>query len=349
MVYDMTIQAGEFPVGMGATTLTGSFRVTLATCTAPTTTTQPPSRTITRGQSTILSVTATGTTPLGYQWYTDASGNTGSPVPNGTGSSITVSPTSTPSYWVRISNSCGSASSNTALVTVNQVHQKTPVDFNGDHISDIVLYRSGTCVAYNQSNGAEIWRFTTNNFNDGIPLPMDWDGDGLFEFTIFRPAVGWYLYNDNGSLLRLISITTAGAVPAPADYDGNGTDDLVVYRSGTWYKHDSTSGALLWSVTTDNFSDGVPVPMDWDGDGRAEFTVWRPGLNWHFYNEDGTYASGLWIGLSTTAVPVPGDYDGDGSEEPVVFNRDNPSWLFYRLNPSQFLGSISTPGGTVKM
>jgi hypothetical protein len=230
---------------------------------------------------------------------------------------------------------------------VNQVHQKTPVDFNGDHISDVVLYRSGTWVAYNQSNGAEIWRVTTDNFNDGIPLPMDWDGDGLSEFTIFRPAVGWYLYNDNGSLLRLISITTAGAVPAPADYDGNGTDDLVVYRSGTWYKHDSTSGALLWSVTTDNFSDGVPVPMDWDGDGRAEFTVWRPGLNWHFYNEDGTYASGLWIGLSTTAVPVPGDYDGDGSEEPVVFNRDNPSWLFYRLNPSQFLGSISTPGGSV--
>jgi hypothetical protein len=90
-------------------------------CTAPGITGQPTSRTITSGSSTTLSVTATGTAPLSYQWYIGASGNTASPVSGGTGTSLTVSPAATTSYWVRVSNSCGSVNSSTATVTVTTV------------------------------------------------------------------------------------------------------------------------------------------------------------------------------------------------------------------------------------
>jgi len=88
------------------------------TCTAPAITSQPPSPTIMAGQQAMLSVTASGTTPLSYQWYVGSSGNTASPIPNATGPSVTVSPSSTTSYWVRVSNGCGSANSNPATVTV---------------------------------------------------------------------------------------------------------------------------------------------------------------------------------------------------------------------------------------
>lgn len=88
------------------------------TCTAPSITQQPASTSITAGGSTTLSVSSTGTTPLSYQWYVGSSGNTASPIAGATGSSVTVSPTSTTSYWVRVSNSCGSANSSTATVTI---------------------------------------------------------------------------------------------------------------------------------------------------------------------------------------------------------------------------------------
>lgn len=89
------------------------------TCTPPVITTQPATTTINGGSSATLRVVASGTAPLSYQWYTGASGNTGSPIAGATGTSITVSPTSTTSYWVRVTNACGSASSATATVNVN--------------------------------------------------------------------------------------------------------------------------------------------------------------------------------------------------------------------------------------
>jgi hypothetical protein len=86
-------------------------------CTAPAIVAQPQPAGIQGGQSTSLSVGATGTT-LTYQWYIGASGNTGSPVPGATNSTLLVAPPSTTSYWVRVSNACGSADSGTATVTI---------------------------------------------------------------------------------------------------------------------------------------------------------------------------------------------------------------------------------------
>jgi Ig-like domain CHU_C associated len=87
-------------------------------CTPPAITQQPSSTTITAGGSATLSVSASGTAPLSYQWYIGTSGTTTSPIPGSTGASVTVSPTTTTSYWVQVTNSCGTANSNTATVTV---------------------------------------------------------------------------------------------------------------------------------------------------------------------------------------------------------------------------------------
>jgi hypothetical protein len=89
-------------------------------CTAPSISTQPVGATINSGQSANLSVTATGTSPFTYQWYTGASGNTSSPIGGATNSSVMVSPTTTTSYWVRVTGQCAPpADSTTATVTVN--------------------------------------------------------------------------------------------------------------------------------------------------------------------------------------------------------------------------------------
>lgn len=88
-------------------------------CTPPSITTQPASSSIAVGASVTLRVVASGTTPLSYQWYVGTSGNTANRIPDATGASFTVRPGKTTQYWVRVTNSCGAANSNTATITVS--------------------------------------------------------------------------------------------------------------------------------------------------------------------------------------------------------------------------------------
>lgn len=88
-----------------------------ASCTAPAISGHPSSQTIESGTAASLSVGASGTSPFTYQWYRGTRGDTTSLV--GAGSSFNTGPlTATTSFWVRVTNSCGSADSNTATITV---------------------------------------------------------------------------------------------------------------------------------------------------------------------------------------------------------------------------------------
>jgi hypothetical protein len=89
-------------------------------CTMPAVATQPVSQTVTSGQSVTLTVAALGTSPTTYQWYRGTSGNTSNPIPGAASSSYsTGSLTITTTYWVRISNSCGSSDSDSATISIS--------------------------------------------------------------------------------------------------------------------------------------------------------------------------------------------------------------------------------------
>jgi hypothetical protein len=77
---------------------------------------QSADATILEGHSTSLTASASGGT-VSYQWYAGTTGATSSPI--GTGSSVTVTPSTTSTYWLRASNSCGSSiDSRTITITV---------------------------------------------------------------------------------------------------------------------------------------------------------------------------------------------------------------------------------------
>jgi hypothetical protein len=90
------------------------------TCTAPAITSQPQSATVPAGTGVTLSVGATGTS-LTYQWYIGTRGVTTNPISGATGPTVNVTPSVTTTYWVRVSNSCGTADSASATVTVQAV------------------------------------------------------------------------------------------------------------------------------------------------------------------------------------------------------------------------------------
>ena len=88
-------------------------------CTAPSITQQPQSSSISAAGPVVLHVGVSGTEPLAYQWYFGAKGNTGSPVQGATTSDISLTVSSTTSFWARSTNACGSIDSDTAVVTVS--------------------------------------------------------------------------------------------------------------------------------------------------------------------------------------------------------------------------------------
>lgn len=119
----------------------------------PVITDQPDSQPISGGQSASLSVVASGTAPLSYQWYRGSSGDTTQPIaaPAGTQSSYTTPILwATTSYWVRVSNSFGFTNSQTAIITVQLA---TPAGLVATRLSDTQIL-----VTWNASAGAGQYR-----------------------------------------------------------------------------------------------------------------------------------------------------------------------------------------------
>jgi YD repeat-containing protein len=96
---------------------TASQTAVVTVCTVPQISAQPQSHTMTRSQSYTLSVTASGSAPLSYQWYT-MSGSTATLIPGATSRELTVTPQSSTNYRVKVTNACGFVNSNTVTVTV---------------------------------------------------------------------------------------------------------------------------------------------------------------------------------------------------------------------------------------
>lgn len=90
---------------------------------APVFTDQPDNVTITLGSPTTLTVAASGSPSPTFQWYSGVSGDTSTPLVGETSVNLTVTPgaVGTYDYWCRATNTEGTADSNTATVTVQDV------------------------------------------------------------------------------------------------------------------------------------------------------------------------------------------------------------------------------------
>ena|GEM_PF-1166565 len=94
-----------------------STQITLTVNQAPSISTHPGSLTVCSGQSSTLTVNASGTSPLSYQWYKNSTQISGA-----TNYFYTISSTATSdagSYYCVVSNGCGSVQSNSSTLTVN--------------------------------------------------------------------------------------------------------------------------------------------------------------------------------------------------------------------------------------
>jgi FG-GAP-like repeat/Ig-like domain CHU_C associated/Dual-action HEIGH metallo-peptidase len=313
------------------------------TCTAPAITAQPQSTVVTQGNSTTLSVTATGTAPLSYQWYTGTSGNTASPIPGGTGPTVTVSPSSTTSYWVRVSNSCGSANSSTATVTV-QVPPPPPTNtLPNAHYTNSVSNKEWRSVGAGDFNG-------------------DGHNDILFQNTSTGQLVVWFMNGttvlSNTNFLPTVS-STNWHVAAVADFNRDGHPDIL-------FQNYATGQLVVWLlngmtvISNSNFV-GTVSNLDWLVRGAGDFN----GDGWQdlLFERSSTGQMVVWLLNGTTVVSnsnfLPtvsstawvvqaiGDFDHNGSPD-IVFRHQtlgyNVVWLMSHLtvlSNSNFLPNVT--------
>ncbi|HJQ39378.1 MAG TPA: hypothetical protein VKB93_19730 [Thermoanaerobaculia bacterium] len=127
-------------------TVSQSVKVTV--CTKPTVTDGSDNKTITRGMSTRLTMFATGSNPLSYQWYKIVGADRVA-LPNGTASNITVSPAETTAYVGVVTNSCGSANRSVTITVVAPATVPTAVSaaYRADLGGVLVTWGASTSVA----------------------------------------------------------------------------------------------------------------------------------------------------------------------------------------------------------
>ncbi|MGA7191141.1 MAG: immunoglobulin domain-containing protein [Candidatus Acidiferrales bacterium] len=143
-----------------------------AAATAPSISKQPASVTVTAGQTATFSVTAAGTAPLTYQWFMNgATAGTNS-------STFSISQTTTAQtgaqIYVKVTNTAGSATSNTVTLTVNAV-QTTSVNVltyhndvarTGQNLNETTL----TTANLNSTNFGKVGNLSVDAGVDAEPL-----------------------------------------------------------------------------------------------------------------------------------------------------------------------------------
>ncbi|MBV9957594.1 MAG: hypothetical protein JO360_04200 [Acidobacteria bacterium] len=238
-----------------------------------------------------------------------------------------------------------------AVFRLQETRTKRFLDFSGDGLTDVSIFRPSNGQWWYSSNIAnEIfagqWGLSTDR-----PVPADFTGDGRTDVAVFRPSTGeWFILRSDDGTSYSFTFGTAGDIPIVADFDGDDKADAGVFRPSTneWYIQKSTGGLM---AATFGAPGDKPVPSDYDGDFKTDIAIYRPSTGewWINQSSDGSI-HGFSFGTSTD-LPVQGDYTGDNKTDAAVYRPSTGEWFILPSEGGPFFGvhfgtdgDLPTPG-----
>jgi len=179
---------------------------------APSITTQPASATVTAGQTATFSVSASGTSPLSYQWQKNGAVLSGANS-NSYTTPVTTTTDSGEKFTVTVSNSAGSVTSSIATLTVNPVVVPPPTIVS---VKPPNVFCPRECNPFSPSPLVTI---TGTNFGVGDTIKSD---DGVHTPTTFPITV--VTTNSQGQVQTQVSFT----------FDSSGQTTTIRYDPGSF-------------------------------------------------------------------------------------------------------------------
>ena len=215
-----------------------------------------------------------------------------------------------------------------AVAPVTRAAGQMRIDFDGDGKTDPAVVRQigPLLVWFISQSSNQVPLIVTWGFAYDVPVPGDYDGDGITDIATFRLGTPGTWYIRRSSDLGLTSNTFGPGLDVPTitgDYDGDGKDDLSIYRIGvqmdsqsTWFVRQTSNNSFL--IQPFGLFGDVPVPGDYDGDAKTDVAVKRGGVFYLLQSTAGFATMPFGLPTDTSVV---GDYDGDGKDD-VAVTRD---------------------------
>jgi len=224
-----------------------------------------------------------------------------------------------------------------------------PGDYDGDGLTDNVIFRDGVWHISNSSNNS--YRIEHFGLTDDVPAAADFDADGKTDLAVFRPSAGvWYVRNSFDNSFRANQFGLSSDKPVVADYDGDGRADIAVFRpsTGVWWLMQSSNNG--YRAQQFGLNGDIPVVGDYDGDGLADIAVFRPSNGvWYIAQSANSQVRITHWGLSSDR-PTPGDFDGDNRSDLAVFRPSEGVWYIlqswnntFRANQFGLNGDMPVP------
>ena len=221
---------------------------------APSITSQPTSQTVTTGQAASFSVTAAGTSPLGYQWKKNGTSISGATAASYT-TPATAGADSGAQFTVTVSNSAGSVTSAAATLTVNAVAGALTVSTSALSFGSVSSGSTSTLgVTFTNSGSSSITianvtisgpGFTATGVSAGLILSP---GQAVLLSVSFTPAATG---NMTGS-----ATVASNAANSPVSISLSGTGAQPITHSVTLNWTASTSSVAGYNVYRSAVSGG---------------------------------------------------------------------------------------------